>query len=74
VIDWSTVSILGDEVIAKPRNYDDGKPKSLEVYITDYQAAVRAYRQLSMELQAQGLNEDAARFAYRAQMLQRTLP
>lgn len=33
--------------------------------------AVRANRQLVVALQAQGLNEDAVRFAYRAQRLQR---
>jgi hypothetical protein len=32
---------------------------------------VRANRQLALALQAQGLNEDAVRFAYRAQVLQR---
>ncbi len=36
-----------------------------------YETAVRANRQLTVALQAQGLNEDAARFAYRAQILQR---
>jgi len=33
--------------------------------------AVRANRQLSIEVQLQGMNEEAARFAYRAQVLQR---
>jgi len=32
---------------------------------------VRAYQQLAFALQAQGMSEPAARFAYRAQMLQR---
>jgi hypothetical protein len=36
-----------------------------------YRIAVRANRQLSIVLQDQGLNEVAARFAYRAQVLQR---
>ena len=36
-----------------------------------YQAAVRANRQLTVALQGLGLNEEAARFAYRAQVLQR---
>lgn len=35
------------------------------------QAAVRAYRQLAVVLRAQGLNEAADRFAYRAQVLRR---
>ena len=36
-----------------------------------YQSAVRANRQLAVTLRSQGLNEDADRFAYRAQYLQR---
>jgi hypothetical protein len=39
----------------------------------DYERATRAYRQLSVALRDQGLNEDAARFAYRAQLIQRKL-
>src|SRR5713226_4738164 len=35
--------------------------------------AVRANRQLAIALQSQGLNEDAARFAYRAQVLQKSV-
>ncbi len=37
----------------------------------DYETATRAYRQLSTALRNQGLNEDAARFTYRAQLMQR---
>jgi hypothetical protein len=36
-----------------------------------YRAAVRANRQLATALRDQGLNEDADRFGYRAQVLQR---
>src|SRR2546429_8723567 len=36
-----------------------------------HQRAVRANRQLAALLQTQGLNEDGARFAYRARILQR---
>lgn len=38
----------------------------------NYQAAIRANRQLATALQAQGLNEASTHFAYRAQTLQRT--
>jgi hypothetical protein len=38
-----------------------------------YQAAVRANRQLATALRDQGMNEEADRFAYRAQVLQRQL-
>lgn len=60
VVNWPTMKMLGDERLAR-----DGK----ELY--KYQDAVRANRQLAVVLQTQGLNEDAARFAYRAQKLQR---
>src|SRR5260370_33795419 len=39
----------------------------------DIHDAVRAYRQLTAVLQLQGLNEEAARFAYRGQQVQRGL-
>jgi hypothetical protein len=59
-VDWSTISRLGDEN---------------EIIIGDsinrYETAVRAYRQLSAMLRNQGLNEDAARFSYRAHLMQR---
>jgi uncharacterized protein YjbI with pentapeptide repeats len=70
VVNWSQVTMLGDEYQAcqKKRNAmaKDGKTR-----LQEYQTAVRANRQLAMALQSQGLNEDAARFAYRAQVLQR---
>ncbi len=37
----------------------------------DHETASRAYRQLSVVLRNQDLNEDASRFAYRAQLMQR---
>jgi len=39
--------------------------------LEEYEVAVRANRQLAVALRAQGLDEEAARFAYRAQLLQR---
>ena len=71
VVDWSRVTILGDEYLAQMRNDADGKPKSREQRLTDYKAAVRANRMLAVNLGVQGLAEDASRFAYRAQVLQR---
>jgi uncharacterized protein YjbI with pentapeptide repeats len=62
VIDWSLVNMLGDESKARQQHR-----------LSDYFAAVRANRQLSIVLRDQGLNEDAARFAYRAQVLQKTV-
>jgi hypothetical protein len=46
-------------------------PPATGTPIRGFQAAVRANRQLAIALQAQGLNEEASRFAYRAQKLQR---
>ncbi|HEY6284436.1 MAG TPA: pentapeptide repeat-containing protein [Ktedonobacteraceae bacterium] len=53
-VDWSQVPRLGDEYATQWK---------LPI---EYQGAIRANRQLATELQAQGLNEDAAYFAYRA--------
>lgn len=63
-IDWSQVTVIGDERIAR-------KQKRGAQQLEHFQQAVRAYRKLALELQAQGLNEEAARFAYRAQILQK---
>jgi uncharacterized protein YjbI with pentapeptide repeats len=58
-VDWSQVHRLGDEYATQWK---------LPV---EYQAAIRANRQLATELQAQGLNEDATYFAYRAHVNKR---
>jgi uncharacterized protein YjbI with pentapeptide repeats len=71
VVDWSLVTLLGDEGNARLRNYEDGKPKTRDKHLIEYEAAVRANRMISANLQAQGLAEDGDRFAYRAQVLQR---
>jgi len=42
-------------------------------YRFDYERAARAYRQLSVVLRNQGINEHAARFTYRSQLMQRKL-
>ncbi len=62
VVDWTSVKMLGDEHLAR-------KTKD----IGDYRKAVRANRQLAVVLRDQGLNEEADRFAYRAQKLQRVV-
>jgi uncharacterized protein YjbI with pentapeptide repeats len=59
-INWRSINQLGDEHLA----YQNNK-------IDDFRTALRANRQLAVALQAQGINEDAARFAYRANMLQK---
>jgi hypothetical protein len=60
VVNWEPVKKLGDEYAARSSNTQ-----------SDYQCAVRANRQLAVVLREQGLNEEADRFAYRAQVLQR---
>jgi hypothetical protein len=62
VIDWAHVRALGDELIIRTRRRSRRN---------DYPNATRANRQLAVALRSQGLNEDADRFAYRAQRLQR---
>ncbi len=71
VVDWSQVAVLGDEHQARQKKTPGGKKKEQAERLSEYQAAVRANRQLAVALQAQGLSEEAARFAYRAQRLQR---
>ena len=58
-VDWSQIHRLGDEYVAQWK---------LPI---EYQDAMRANRQLATELQAQGLNEDAVFFAYRAHVIKR---
>lgn len=71
VDDWSSVKILKDEYDASiPINsFKSRKGKSTR--IKEYQVATRAYRQLVVVLRNQGLNDEANRFAYRAQLMQR---
>jgi hypothetical protein len=61
--------ILGDELWAREKTWM-GRPKSSEQELEQYKSAVHANRQLATALRAQGLNEDADRFAYKAQKLQ----
>ena len=60
VVDWDAVTMLGDERRARQTTW-----------LYSYQVAVRAYRQLAAVTREQGLNEEASRFAYRAELLQR---
>src|SRR5262249_28405333 len=65
------VTVLGDERTAQEAKSRDDTPKDKATRLREYQAAVRANRVLAVALEAQGLVEDANRFAYRAQYLQR---
>ena len=71
MLNWAQVKLLGDEQRVRQHGRKDEDRRDTASRLTAYQAAVRANRQLAVALQAQGLNEEAARFAYRAQKLQR---
>jgi hypothetical protein len=73
VVDWSLVQVLGDERAARTRIDEFGKPKTYAERLTGYLGAVRAYRQLAAVLREQGASEDADRFAYRSQVVQRVV-
>jgi uncharacterized protein YjbI with pentapeptide repeats len=77
VVDWSSVKMLGDEITAHKQNlglsplyWERGEKKEMH---DACRTGVRANRQLAVALQEQGLNEEAAHFAYRAQKLQRVV-
>jgi uncharacterized protein YjbI with pentapeptide repeats len=72
-IDWSPVSQLGDETSARQRRGADNVMKNRPIRLLGYRAAVRAYRLLVTTLRDQGMNEEADRFAYRAQVCQRAV-
>jgi hypothetical protein len=71
VVDWTSVIMLGDESEARKKSLANGETKNKAMRLTQYNAAVRANRQLVTPLRDQGLNEEADHFAYRAQLLQR---
>jgi uncharacterized protein YjbI with pentapeptide repeats len=71
VVNWSQVILLGDELEATQHRERDGQNKTVGLHIDEYITAARAYRQLSIALRNQALNEDASRFVYRAQLMQR---
>ena len=71
VVDWTQIKMLGDEREAYQQVLDVTAKKNKDTLLMKFQQAVRANRQLTVALQAQGLNENASYFAYRAQKLQR---
>ena len=73
VINWPQVGLLGDDERARQPENLDGTVKDAETRLQEYRTAVRANRQLAVTLREQGMNEEAAPFAYRAQRLQRSV-
>lgn len=70
-VDWTTVSMLGDERIARSKYTRFGKARTLSGRIANYKTAVRANSQLAIALSAQGMADQATRFLYRSLILQR---
>ena len=73
LVDWTHITMLGDEHKARQRTTYGDVVKDLIKQLEDYREAVRAYRQLANAMRAQGMNEEAVPFAYRAQVLQRAV-
>ena len=73
VVDWTQMNILGDEYQARRREKENGGAKDSTTRFEEYRTAVRANRQLAVALRREGLNEEAARYAHRAQRLQRVV-
>ena len=73
VVNWLHIKILGDEYKARQRERSIPARAAREKnkLLEDYHEAVRAYRQLANAMRAQGMNEEAVHFAYRAQKLQK---
>jgi uncharacterized protein YjbI with pentapeptide repeats len=70
-VDWGQLAALGDELWARRTQTADRKLKDAATRLQQVRDAVAATRQVATLLRSQGLNEDADRFAYRAQVLQR---
>lgn len=81
VIDWTRVPVLQDERIARQAKYGEegefphtsGERKTWRERRVEYQQAARAYRRLLVALQANGMSEESAVYAYRAQLMQRAV-
>jgi uncharacterized protein YjbI with pentapeptide repeats len=74
VINWNGMIQTGDEILARqPQDSATGKRKAPKQRKAEFAAAVRSSRQLAAILRNQGLNEEADRFAFRAQNCHRQI-
>ena len=76
VLNWRRVMPLGDEVLARELRIQQKSvrtAKEKQYHLDTLQAATRANRQLANTMRAQGMNDEAIPFAYRAQTLQRSV-
>ncbi len=69
-VKWELLKELGEEQKARWQKRHDRMIRSTEKQLNEYHRAVRSNRQLAGVLRGQGLDEEAARFTYRAQKLQ----
>ena len=73
-VDWKVLKKVDDEMMAhESTNRHVGTVKTKAEQTEHYRNAANAYRQLFVVLQSQGLNEEATRFAYQSQLMQRTV-
>jgi hypothetical protein len=72
-VNWAQMKVLGDEFWARQKQTNEREKRYIVSRLDKYRVAVRANRHLSVVLREQGLNEEADHFAYRAQLLQRTV-
>jgi uncharacterized protein YjbI with pentapeptide repeats len=68
---WELVPRLGDEIAPRSRSDVDHLPADPVTPRGRYRDAARAYQQLAAALRAQGMDDVAGRYAYRAQTLRR---
>ncbi len=71
LVDWSKVRRLDDEHRARTGTAGGPTDEALYLPLNAYLHAVQANRQLAIVMRNQGISEDASRFEYRAQVLQR---
>jgi hypothetical protein len=70
-VDWERVDRLGDEQALESPAGQAKEENERQRHIDEYRGAVRAYQQLAVALQGQGMGDVAGRFTYRSQVLQR---
>jgi hypothetical protein len=69
-LSWYQVSVVGEERLVRQLRSASGERKSRGMRLLQFECAVRANRQVAVHFRQQGFNENADKFAYRAQVLQ----
>lgn len=73
VVRWDKLKSIGEERTAGLIRLSSSVGEQRTIRVQTLEAAVRAYRQLAVALQDQGINEPAHRYSYKALRLQREL-